>query len=177
MSNVQTTNVVFTEGASTSMNTTCDDLEGTNALQCTGDFTWTESMSQSFTQTEGVTLAEGVTVSLKESFEVVEATEGISFTVSESFTESETTDTVQTYSTENGCNMEVGAGECDMIIAAFAYGTVTADYTATITCSSGVVSSTSGTMEFDHVYTTDMTGSCTAVGLSAESCVTSRRLL
>ncbi|GMI22966.1 hypothetical protein TrCOL_g23 [Triparma columacea] len=162
MSDVVTSNVQFTATSSSDFTYECNNLGGQDtSLSCAASYVWTSTMTQSLTVSSSLTLTEGLTISLKEDFEVVDATEGVSLAVSESFSQSETTTTSESYALDSACTVDVDPGECVEIVGTFEYGILNADYTATLTCSSGVSSSSSGTMEFDNVYSTELQDSCT----------------
>jgi hypothetical protein len=162
MSDVVLSNVVFTETGSTGFSYTCNNTDGEDTLACAASYSWTSEMTQSLTMSSSLTFSEGVTFSLKENFKVADASEGVSFTVSESFSESQTTTTTTSWELDAACSESIPSGDCNTLVAAFVFGEVKADYTATVTCSSGVSSSVSGTMEFDNVYSTASTDSCTS---------------
>lgn len=160
LSDVTTSNVKFTESAGANEDFYCNNTSGDSSVSCNEDFTWTEEYSQSITTSSSVSIADGVSIGLEEDFDVVDATEGITVTVTDSFSTSGTNSSMQEYISTSTCSVSVEAGDCQRVVGTFLYGTITADYTGTLTCSDGATSTATGTMTFDNVYSETMTGSC-----------------
>lgn len=162
LSDVTVTNAIFTEDTGAEQTYECNNTDGTSSETCSDTFTWTATTSSTITTSTSVTISAGETISLGASIDVVDASDSVSYTVSASYTNTDTESTTTTYTSTSTCSTTVDAGSCSEIAAEFLYGTLTADYSGTITCSDGASYSATGTMSFDNVYSTTMTDSCTA---------------